>query len=72
MSRRTGVFGLTAALLASAAYLPTPAAAGTTCQNLASLTLPDGAVFNTSGVNGSGPRTWRRARPSTGWTAPRR
>jgi Tannase and feruloyl esterase len=54
MSRRTGVFGLTAALLASAAYLPTPAAAGTTCQNLASLTLPDGAVFNTSGVNGSG------------------
>ncbi|HJT06648.1 MAG TPA: tannase/feruloyl esterase family alpha/beta hydrolase [Stellaceae bacterium] len=53
MSSRSGILGLTGALLASAAYLPT-AAAATPCQSLTSLTLPDGAIFNTSGVNGTG------------------
>jgi hypothetical protein len=56
MSRRTGFGLLTASLLASL-YVTTQANAQVSpspCQQLTSARLPDGAIFNTSGVNGSG------------------
>jgi hypothetical protein len=56
MNRRTEIFGLTAALLASL-YATTQANAQVSprpCQSVTNAKLPDGAIFNTSGVNGSG------------------
>jgi hypothetical protein len=58
MNRRTEIFGLlTAALLASLFYTTTQANAQVSpraCQSVTNARLPDGAIFNTSGVNGSG------------------
>lgn len=54
MNSRNGFLWLTAALFASMALFSPYSAAATPCQNLTSLTLPDGAVFNNSGVNGAG------------------
>jgi Tannase and feruloyl esterase len=56
MSKRIEIFGLlTAALLASLVTTQANAKISpSTCQQVTKATLPDGAIFNTSGVNGSG------------------
>ena len=57
MNRRAGTFGLLTAALLTSPYVMTQAnaqASPTHCQQLTNSTLPDKAVFNTSGVNGSG------------------
>jgi Tannase and feruloyl esterase len=57
MNRRVGTFGLLTAALLTSPYLMTQAnaqASPTHCQQLTNATLPDKAVFNNSGVNGSG------------------
>ena len=57
MNRRTEIFGLLAASLLASLYGTTQANAKASprpCQSVTNATLPDGAIFNTSGVNGSG------------------
>ena len=57
MNRRTEMFGLIAAAALTSLYATTQANAQVSpspCQQLTNATLPDKAVFNTSGVNGSG------------------
>jgi hypothetical protein len=57
MSRRTKIFGLIAATALTSLYATTQANATVSpspCQQLTNATLPDKAIFNNSGVNGSG------------------
>lgn len=57
MRKRTKTFGLLTTALLTSAFAATQAnaqASPSLCQSLTNVTLPDGAVFNTSGVNGSG------------------
>jgi hypothetical protein len=57
MNRRTEIFGLLTAALLASLYATTQANAQVSprpCQSVTNATLPDGAIFNSSGVNGSG------------------
>jgi hypothetical protein len=54
MTRRAELLAGAAGFVLCAVSLPLSAAAATPCQSLATRTLPDGAVFNASGVNGTG------------------
>lgn len=57
MNRRTKILGLLTAALLASVYVTTQANAQLSqsrCQQLTSARLPDKAIFNTSGVNGSG------------------